>query len=686
MVFRGDKLFMRKFIAGLIALGISASALAQNVKISELPSAGVLTGSEIGPWVQSGATVKVTANQVQTFSHIGTQPLDSDLTAIAALTTTTTGRDLLTSADAAAIRAKAGAAVLGANGDITSLTGLTTPLTIAQGGIGAATLPTGALKGAGTGAITQASAADLSNGTTGSGAVCLATNCALAAETFSTSASVTAGTNAQGQGTLTSDYNVITTAAANPSGVTLPTGTAGRRIVIVNKGANAIAVFPATGGTVDALSANTSISVPVAGVMIFNASSTTQWYSTNNLTFSSGEAVTSFSAGSTGLTPSTATTGAVTLSGTLGTANGGTGTASVAANLLFGGPGTGAATAPSFRALVADDLPTFGTSAAGAVPASGGGTTNFLRADGTWNPFAQVYPGAGIANSTGSAWGTSYTTTGTGTVLVLGTSPALTTPTLSTNATVTAGTNAQGQGALTQDINIVTTTAASPSGNTLPTATAGLVVRVINAGTNSINLYPASGAAIDGLGSNNPQQIAVGSALELRAASSTQWYSNLHTATSQVAVLASGTTYTTPTGAKREDVYCIGGGGGGGSGARQATTSARFGGGAGAGAVSTTTASGGNGNGVPSSAAGGTSGGNGTDGSSNATVSGDTNVSGLGGGGGGGGYITASATGTGGAGGLYGAGGGGGAASDNGNASGAGGAGAGGMVVFVTSF
>jgi hypothetical protein len=29
-------------------------------------------------------------------------------------------------------------------------------------------------------------------------------------------------------------------------------------------------------------------------------------------------------------------------------------------------------------------LPTFGTSAAGIVPASGGGTTNFLRADGTW--------------------------------------------------------------------------------------------------------------------------------------------------------------------------------------------------------------------------------------------------------------------------------------------------------------
>jgi hypothetical protein len=60
------------------------------------------------------------------------------------------------------------------------------------------------------------------------------------------------------------------------------------------------------------------------------------------------------------------------------------------------------------------------------------------------------YPGAGIANSTGSAWGTSYTTTGTGTVVALATSPSLTTPVLGTPtsgnlANCTAdGTNAVG--------------------------------------------------------------------------------------------------------------------------------------------------------------------------------------------------------------------------------------------------
>ena len=43
-----------------------------------------------------------------------------------------------------------------------------------------------------------------------------------------------------------------------------------------------------------------------------------------------------------------------------------------------------------------------------------------------------VYPSAGIANSTGSAWGTSYSTTGSGTVLALATSPTFVTPVLGT--------------------------------------------------------------------------------------------------------------------------------------------------------------------------------------------------------------------------------------------------------------
>jgi hypothetical protein len=47
------------------------------------------------------------------------------------------------------------------------------------------------------------------------------------------------------------------------------------------------------------------------------------------------------------------------------------------------------------------------------------------------------YPGVGIANSTGTAWGTSYTTVGTGTVVALATSATLVTPALGTPASGT---------------------------------------------------------------------------------------------------------------------------------------------------------------------------------------------------------------------------------------------------------
>lgn len=112
-----------------------------------------------------------------------------------------------------------------------------------------------------------------------------------------------------------------------------------------------------------------------------------------------GGGVTSFSAGTTGLTPATATTGDVTLAGTLAVANGGTGT-----------------TTPSL--VAGTNVTITGTWPNQTINSSGGGS-------------GMVYPGAGIPLSTGSAWDTSYNTTGTGDV-VLSTSPTLITPLLGT--------------------------------------------------------------------------------------------------------------------------------------------------------------------------------------------------------------------------------------------------------------
>ncbi len=66
--------------------------------------------------------------------------------------------------------------------------------------------------------------------------------------------------------------------------------------------------------------------------------------------------------------------------------------------------------------------------------ALGVNSSNQLTFAGSPLSGSMVYPGAGIPNSTGSAWGTSYTTTGSGTVVALATSPTFVTPALGTPA------------------------------------------------------------------------------------------------------------------------------------------------------------------------------------------------------------------------------------------------------------
>lgn len=72
-----------------------------------------------------------------------------------------------------------------------------------------------------------------------------------------------------------------------------------------------------------------------------------------------------------------------------------------------------------------------GTTPAISIPKADASTNGYLSST-DWSTFnskaSMVYPGAGIPNSTGSAWGTSYTTTGSGTVVALATGPTLSAP------------------------------------------------------------------------------------------------------------------------------------------------------------------------------------------------------------------------------------------------------------------
>jgi hypothetical protein len=122
-----------------------------------------------------------------------------------------------------------------------------------------------------------------------------------------------------------------------------------------------------------------------------------------------------------------------------------------------------------------------------------GTTGNVLTSNGTtWTSAAsasQVYPSAGIANSTGSAWGTSYTTSGSGTVVALATSPTLTTPVI-TGYTETAPALTNSSTAVTLSLSSGTVLSYTLTGNctfTMPTATSGtsFIVKLVQDGTGS---------------------------------------------------------------------------------------------------------------------------------------------------------------------------------------------------------
>jgi len=81
-------------------------------------------------------------------------------------------------------------------------------------------------------------------------------------------------------------------------------------------------------------SAFSSLAIGTSGQILTSTGTAPQWSTL------SGVAVTTFSGGTTGLTPSTATSGAVTLAGTLNVANGGTGTTTLAAGSIHYGAGT----------------------------------------------------------------------------------------------------------------------------------------------------------------------------------------------------------------------------------------------------------------------------------------------------------------------------------------------------------
>jgi len=371
-----------------------------NITITQLPAAQPLTGTELVPVVQDGVTVRTTAsavasapNQTQTFLTLnqeGTLPNSRYLSTGTGLGLTDGGAQSfyrITLNGASASLESAGTGLMAKTGGTTLV-----PRAVAASGAGLTVSNGDGVAGNPTIALSGLPAALAGASGTGLAAVVGGTVIGLR-QILGTSGQITV-VNGTGTGDPTlaiADNPVLPGTAA----VVVPTGTTAQRPV----GSNAMLRF------------NTTLSV-------FEG----YWGGTWQTLSGNVTAVSTFSGGSTGLTPAGPTSGAVTLGGTLAVANGGTGVTS--------STGSGSVVLNNSPVLVTPNLGTpsainlanavglpLGAGVTGVLPVGSGGTGQSTFANGE----LLIGNGGTLSKATLTAGANVTITNGPGTITIAAT-------------------------------------------------------------------------------------------------------------------------------------------------------------------------------------------------------------------------------------------------------------------------